>query len=417
MRSGSTAAADLGAPVAAARLRRAALGTAAVFALSGFLIAAWLSRLPATRDRLHADSGSLGIALLMTGVGSLAFMPFTGWLCARLGSRAVVAGTALPACAVLVALAYAPTVWATGGLLFLMGGLYGSWDVAMNVQGSFIDRQTGRDLMPRYHACWSVGGIIGAGCGALAAHASLAPPAHFLLAALVTACLLGVALPFFLPDRGIEDLPSEQAGAPEDRPRLLSRTLILIGLVTLCATWIEGAAGDWLALFLTDGRGTDQSVAAVGYAVFAVAMASGRFSGTTVIARLGRVSAVRLGGLVTGIGVAATVLLPGLAGSLLGAMAWGLGVSIVFPAAMSAGGETPGRATDGIAAVSTIGYGGFLLGPPTIGLLAQHVGLGSALLVLVVLAAGIVTMAPALTARAAAGASSRRAAGRPTRQG
>ena len=73
---------------------------------------------------------------------------------------------------------------------------------------------------------------------------------------------------------------------------------------------------------------------------------------------------------------------------------WGGGVALVFPAAMSAGGEQPGRAADGIATISTIGYGGFLLGPPLIGLLANEIGLGSALWLLVPLGAMIAVLAP-----------------------
>ena len=180
---------------------------------------------------------------------------------------------------------------------------------------------------------------------------------------------------------------------------MLTGRLLLVGVVTLCATTLEGAAADWLALFLTDERGATASLAAFGYAVFAVAMAAGRFSGTAVAERLGRDGAVRAGGLVSFAGVLLTVLGPGLAAAYAGAALWALGVCLVFPAAVSAGGEAPDRPADAIAAVTTIGYGGFLLGPPLIGLLADRVGLGRALLVLLVLAAGIATLAPAVRSR------------------
>jgi fucose permease len=170
-------------------------------------------------------------------------------------------------------------------------------------------------------------------------------------------------------------------------------------VVTLCATTLEGAAADWLALFLTDERDATASLAAAGYGVFAVAMAGGRFSGTVVAERLGRDGAVRVGGLVSLAGVLLTVTGPGLASAYLGAVLWALGVCLVFPAAVSAGGEVPERPQDAIAAVTTIGYGGFLVGPPLIGLLAEQVGLGRALLVLLVLAAGIAVLAPAVRSR------------------
>jgi predicted MFS family arabinose efflux permease len=300
--------------------------------------------------------------------------------------------------------------------------------------------------MPRYHACWSVGGIAGAAFGALAAHAHSPLALHFSAVAVLCAALVAVALRHFVEDRvervvppppGVlqPQAPAARAssgratattpvrGAPEregsprpetvvaavhspapdpaapGRGRVLSGRLLLVGAVTLCATTLEGAAADWLALFLTDERGASGSLAAFGYAVFAVAMAAGRFSGTAVAERLGRDGAVRVGGLVSFAGVLLTVLGPGLGAGYAGAALWALGVCLVFPAAVSAGGETPGRPADAIAAVTAIGYGGFLVGPPLIGLLADHVGLGRALLVLCVLAAGIAALAPAVRSR------------------
>ena len=410
------------------RLRRAALATALVFATNGFLLGSWVARLPATRDRLGASAAELGLVLLAPGIGSLLSMPFSGRWCRRFGSRLVVAATTVAASAVLVALAVVPNLVALGAALFVWGAFYGSWDVAMNVHGSAVEQRAGREWMPRYHACWSVGGIAGAGLGALAAHAGAPLVLHFAAVAVACTVLVMVALRSFVEDRaqGAEATPAGEPGAsqPPDpvpgppegetgrtrdlappavhnprRARVLTGRLLLVGVVTLCATTLEGAAADWLALFLTDERGATASLAAFGYAVFAVAMAAGRFSGTAVAERLGRDGAVRVGGLVSFAGVLLTVLGPGLAAAYAGAALWALGVCLVFPAAVSAGGEAPDRPADAIAAVTTIGYGGFLLGPPLIGLLADRVGLGRALLVLLVLAAGIAALAPAVRSR------------------
>jgi predicted MFS family arabinose efflux permease len=395
------------------RLRRAALATAVVFAVSGFLLASWVSRLPATRDRLGASAAELGLVLLAPGVGSLLSMPFSGRWCRRFGSRRVVGAATVAACAVLAALAAVPNLVTLGLGLFVWGSFYGSWDVAMNVHGSAVEQRAGREWMPRYHACWSVGGIAGAGFGALAAHAGSPLALHFTVVAVVCAALVALALRSFIEDRveaveaagstpGASDpdppLPAPEPSGP-GRGRVLTGRLLLVGVVTLCATTLEGAAADWLALFLTDERAATASLAAAGYAVFAVAMAAGRFSGTAVAERLGRDGAVRAGGLVSLAGVLLTVLGPGLAGAYAGAALWALGVCLVFPAAVSAGGETPDRPADAIAAVTTIGYGGFLVGPPLIGLLADQVGLGRALLVLCLLAGGIVALAPAVRSR------------------
>jgi len=178
------------------------------------------------------------------------------------------------------------------------------------------------------------------------------------------------------------------------RARLLTRRIVLIGVITLCGTLLEGSAADWVTLYLTDDRAQTQSAAAFGYTVFAMAMALSRFGGTPVITRLGRGRAVRIAGVLAALGITAALALPAMPGILIGIALWGVGTALVFPAAMSAGGEQPGRAADAIAAVSTIGYGGFLIGPPLIGLLAQQVGIGTALWILPALAIGIVILAP-----------------------
>jgi predicted MFS family arabinose efflux permease len=408
---------------AASGLRRAGLATAVVFATNGFLLASWVARLPATRDRLGASAAELGLVLLAPGFGSLLSMPFSGRWCRRFGSRAVVAATTVAASAVLVALAAVPTLVALGAALFVWGSFYGSWDVAMNVHGSAVEQRAGRDWMPRYHACWSVGGIVGAGFGALAAQLDGPLVLHYATVAALCIIVVMVSLRSFVEDRvevaaipttGAPHPPGPVPGPPEGERsrsaddgraavhtprRVLTGRLLLVGVVTICATTLEGAAADWLALFLTDERGATASLAAFGYAVFAVAMAAGRFSGTAVAERLGRDGAVRVGGLVSFAGVLLTVVGPGLVSAYLGAALWALGVCLVFPAAVSAGGEAPYRPADAIAAVTTIGYGGFLLGPPLIGLLADQVGLGRALLVLLVLAGGIAVLAPAVRSR------------------
>jgi predicted MFS family arabinose efflux permease len=374
------------------RLTRAALGTAVVFAVSGALLGTWVSRLPATRDRLHASPAELGLVLLAPGLGSLVSMPSTGWLCRRLGSRTAVAITALPCCAALFVLALVPSLWTLGAALFVWGLCYGAWDVSMNVQGSAVEQRAGRAWMPRYHACWSVGGIIGAALGALAARTGMPVPVHFGVFALVGAALVIGALRLYVPDREIS--PAAQGGSRTAWATVLTRRLVLIGVITLCSVTVEGAAGDWLALYLVDVRHTGASFGAAGYAVFACAMAAGRFAGTPITERLGRSGAVRLGGLVIVAGVLLTVLGPWLPVALLGTVLWALGACLLFPATISAAGETPDRPTDAIAAVSTVGYAGMLIGPPVIGILANNIGIGRALLVLPLLGGLICVLAP-----------------------
>jgi predicted MFS family arabinose efflux permease len=386
-------------PVSPRDLRNAAVATGVVFAVSGAVFATWVSRLPTVRDRIDAGTAELGLALLCIGLGSLFTMPFTGKLCARFGSRSVVLATALPCCVMLALLAHVPSVVLLAVALFLWGAFYGAWDVAMNVHGSAVEQRAGRAWMPRYHAAWSIGGITGAGVGVLAAGISMPVGVHFGGMAALLAITVLVASRRFVPDRVVVEDLTRPGAIKAPRERLLTKSLVAVGLLTACATCIEGAAADWIALYLTDDRGAEPSAASGGYAVFAVAMAASRLVGTNVIERFGRGRAVRGAGMLTFAGIVITLVAPGIVGSYVGVLLWGAGVAVVFPAAMSRGGETPGRAADAIAAVSTLGYGGFLLGPPLVGILAEHVGLGDALYSLLVLAAGIIGLSAAAAPR------------------
>ncbi|MEU7875332.1 MFS transporter [Dactylosporangium sp. NPDC049140] len=381
-------------------MNRAALGTALVFTASGAVVGGWVSRIPAVVERLGIGPGELGRALLALGLGSLVSMPVTGHACRRFGSRAWVAGTAVVAVAALAAAGLAGGLWTLAGALFVLGLAYGSWDVAMNVQGSFVDRTAGREWMPRYHACWSLGSIGGAAAGSLAARAGLGAAPHLAIAAVVSLAVTYAGLALYLDER------AAAPAAADGRPRApMSRALLLIGLITLCATVAEGAAGDWLALYLDTGRGLSQASAALGYTVFATAMTAGRFAGSAAVARLGRSGAVRLGALLGVAGIVAAVLAPAAAPAYAGALLWGLGVCLVFPAAVSAAGETD-RPAEAIALVTSIGYGSILVGPPLIGALADVIGLGRSLLGLAGLVAVVAALAPVLHRRAQDGSAS-----------
>jgi MFS family permease len=159
--------------------------------------------------------------------------------------------------------------------------------------------------------------------------------------------------------------------------------VLLFGLIAACSAYGEGAIADWGALHLRDDLGTGAGLAAAGYAAFAVAEACGRLAGTRLIARYGEKRVLAGGGITACAGMLAAALAPGhpvavgLPLALAGFAATGLGVANMFPAAMTRAGLAAGPR--GVAAASTLGYAGFLLGPPTIGLLASGIGLRAGL--------------------------------------
>jgi MFS family permease len=173
-----------------------------------------------------------------------------------------------------------------------------------------------------------------------------------------------------------------------------------LGIIIFATALGEGAANDWLALVLVDDRGAGPAIGALTYGGFNLTMAVGRFTGGAIIQRHGRVPVLRWAGAVACAGVTVLCLVNSTLIALLGAFAWGLGLSVVFPAAISAAGEVPGRGAAAIAQVATIGYGGFLFGAPLIGLLAHRMPLDRALLAVAVIVLLVAILAPAAKERA-----------------
>jgi len=370
--------------------RRAAVATCVVFAANGLLYASWATRIPDVRDRLAVGPAVLGLALLALAAGSLVSMPLTGWACRTWGSRAITLLCALVASPVLIGAGFVPNALGLGLVLFAMGLFWGAWDVSMNIQGHHVEQTLGRALMPRFHAMWSLGSIAGAAIGSGLAALRMPVWLHFVLAAALAMSLGVWSTARFLPDR---------TGFVEEHHlpawKVLDLRLILIGVLVLCSTVGEGAAADWLALFFRDERDAAPGVAAAGFTAFTIAMTTGRLLGTPTIERLGRVATLRLAGVFTVTGVAITLLLPWTGAAFVGAVLWGLGLSTVFPAGMSAAGDGSPRPPDAIAAVSTVGYAGFLLGPPAIGVIAEHSSLSVGLWFVALMGAGITVFASA----------------------
>ena len=115
-----------------------------------------------------------------------------------------------------------------------------------------------------------------------------------------------------------------------------------------------------------------------------------------MLSRVSRASnALRASGVLASASVLSLVAVDSTVIGLIAMVGWGLGVALVFPAAMSAGAENAERPAQGIATVATIGYGGFLVGPPMIGFVAGAAGLGAGLFVVSLLLLLVVVLAPA----------------------
>lgn len=370
-----------------------------VFASAGFVMGQALARLPAVRDALGADKAQLGLALMGMGLGSLLAMPFTGRLVDRFGSRRVVLAAVVLGCLGWASVAVVPSVPLLLVALVLTGMNVGVWDVAMNIQGTHVEQSRGRSLMPFFHAAFSGGAVLGAGAGALAAWWGVG------LVQLPLLALVAMVAGLWGASRFVPEPVEEPAGGEQPVRRGLTRTELLIGVICLAGALAEGSANDWLALLLVDVHGAPAAFGALALTAFNLTMMIGRLLGGPAIDRFGRGTVVRVGGVLAGCAILVVTLSSSLTLALLGGLVWGLGVASIFPAAMSAAGEVPGRGNRAITVVSTIAYGAFLFGAPTIGLLAEQVGLDRALFLVVAILAVMVLLAPVMRERRAGAAS------------
>ncbi|AXK32018.1 MFS transporter [Streptomyces armeniacus] len=391
-------------------LRRLRAALTAFFALDGLLFAGWVVRIPAIKHQTGASASDLGLALLGVSAGAVATMTLTGRLCRRFGSRRVTVASA-----VLLSLGIAlppltHSALALGLVLLVFGAAYGAINVAMNSAAVDLVAALRRPVMPSFHAAFSLGGMLGAGLGGLVA-GQLSATRHLLLLTvtglLVTALTARTLLAYELAPgdggaaRDASRTAPDAAGGTEPRTESptaggasrtdaapVRRTGVLVtvlGLIALCTAYGEGALADWSALHLTEDLDASAGVAAAGYSVFALAMTVGRLSGTWLLQRLGENRALVLGGATAACGMLLGALAPSVWPALAGFVVTGFGLANIFPIAIGRAGALAGPS--GVAAASTLGYGGMLLGPVAIGFLAEWFSLTAALTTVALLAA------------------------------
>jgi MFS family permease len=361
-------------------LDRARVAVGFTFAMNGLAYAGWLARAPAARNDLGLSAAGFGLLLLCLSVAAIATVPLAGPLVQRVGpARAVFLGSA----SVVLGLIGLATGTATGsvalaGLGLVFAGMGNStWDVAMNVEGADVERRLGRTVMPRFHAGFSLGTVVGAGFSAVLAAIGVSLAVQLYLTAVVTAAVMVVMVRRFLPYTALPRSERREVSALQawKNPRTL-----LIGLIMLGFGFTEGAANDWLAIGLVDGYHASETVGAIGFGTFVTAMTLSRMFGGVAIERWGRVTVLRLTGASAAVGLLLVVVNVGVPLALFGAILWGAGASLGFPIGMSSAADDPIRAAVNVSVAGAIGYGAFIAGPPLIGILAQHFGVLRAIL-------------------------------------
>lgn len=365
-----------------------------VFALSGLGFASWVSRIPAVRDGMHLSTATIGLMLFGLAFGSIAGLATAPNYMARMGTRNGLRYSLLAMAGATVLLGLAAGVWGSfalsAGVLVLFGFFYSITDVVMNVEGADVEKASGRTLLPMMHAFFSFGTIIGAGLGAVAAMNTLPIAIHFTVVGLAIAAA-GSWSVRYIPGPGIKapattPKPPPVVAGIGRQPRLGARLretlkmaaepqLFFLGLMVIGMAFVEGSANDWLPLAAVDGHGFDNAGGALVYGTFVAAMTVGRAAGGPLIDRLGRRHTLTIMGALGLIGILVFILTDTQWTAFAAAALWGLGGSLGFPIGVSAAADHPTHSARRVSIISIFGYMAFLVGPPVLGLVGEHLGI------------------------------------------
>lgn len=387
---------------------RARWALMSLFALLGIMMSSWLSRLPSIRDRLEINESQIGIVLLVGAAGSLAMVTVAGPLVTRFGGLRImtIATGGFVTAFGLLALGVA-----TGSVELLTLGVvcnaasFALNNVPLNVETAAVERRMGRTVIPQFHACFSIGALVGTFVGAGASWANVSVEVQFVASALVLLVWRSIAVPRVVLDT-VPAVPAgteRGAGRPDEaprgrlvamrrswRPRLGSalgawreRRTVLIGFVIMAAAISEGAANDWLSLAVVDGFGQPEAVGALVFGVFVGSMTVLRIAGTRLIDSHGRVTVLRFSGLCAIVGLAVFGLAPNLPLAVVGVALWGFGAALVFPVGIAAVSEDPVKAAGRVSVIAAFSSMANLGAPPLLGLVAHQIGARYALTLII----------------------------------
>jgi MFS family permease len=369
-------------------VKRSKWALAMLFLVDGVGFGTWAAHVPVFKQLLHLENGSLTFVLVSLIVGAIITMPVTGQLIEHYGSRRVVRVAAVIYVLMVALLAQASNL----PFLILFAGLYGAakgaLDVSVNAQAVTVEKQYGAPIMSFFQGCWSAGGLLGAGAASLMLqHGGTARSDLSLTAGMLILCSL------WAMSLLVSEMERETA-KPRRSTKFLWPDAALLRLAALAffGLMAEGAIGDWASVYLHSNVGVTLSLAAAGYAAYAIAMAAGRFSGDWLALRFSGKNILHASGLLIAVGMGCALLAPSWWPAVGGLMLTGIGIANIVPVIWGAAGrDTRMGAGPAISTVTTIGYCGFLTGPPVIGSLAVVVGLRPAMVVIAL--AGIIVAA------------------------
>lgn len=358
------------------------------FFIQGICFASWASRIPDIKNKLQLTDGQLGGILLGLPLGQLTAMAMSGYLVSKLGSKTTLTIGSLIYPAVLVLIGSIHNAWQLTAALFLFGISGNLTNISVNTQAVGVERLYRRSIMASFHGIWSLGGFAGGLVSTVMVTKNIAPQQHFILIYCLALILMLSARKFVLP----RDAAAKTAKGPIFvKP---DAAILRLGLIAFACMVCEGTMFDWSGIYFEKVLRVPKDLTRIGYVAFMCTMASGRLLADKWVTKFGVQTILKSSGLIILAGLLTAVIFPYLATATLGFLLVGIGVSSVVPMTYSLAGKSktmlPGVA---LAAVSSIGFLGFLLGPPIIGFIAEAFNLRVSFTVIAILGLGTTLLA------------------------
>lgn len=369
---------------------RARIAVTAAFITNGFVVGAFVARIPDFKAILGITDGQLGGALLASSMGLLVGLGPTGRLSAKRGSAwvAVPAAIALALSTVIVGTSH--SLWQLASTLFIFGFFLGVQDVSMNAHAVAVEHEADRRYMSTFHATFSLGALAGGFTGGLLSQWKVSIFQHTIGVAVLAIAAAIYMRPWWLPNE-IDIHPIEKHKNTRSRKR--PAIFWALGLIVMCGQVGEGAAGDWGGVLSRSAFDASPFVSTLPFIFFSVTMVTGRFLGDRLAAKFGTRTLIIAGGLTSAVGLSSGLIFGGIIGVIFGWIFLAAGSSIVLPLIFSAAGKMAKNQfadrmapSEAMAMVSGIAYFGFLAGPPSIGFVADQISLRWAMLIPAVLA-------------------------------
>lgn len=352
-----------------------------IFCLNSLLFGNWITRIPDVKVSLGISEAELGLALLGAPAGALLIMPMSGWIIEKLslGKANLWALLLFILCSFVPSLSQ--SLWGLFGALFLYGLTNAYLDIAMNAAASVVEGAKKMPIMSTCHGMWSLGAMIGSVTGSFFIGFGIAPQVHLILVALVTIVLSLPLIPTILQFKD-----NSNATNSAHVFTLPTKAILGLAIIAFCILMSEGAIADWSAVYMKDTLHSNPFLIGIAFSGYSLMMALGRFSGDAIIPKFGNKKIILGGALISVTGLLLALSFLNTYTAIIGFSLTGLGFSCIVPVVFSVSAKTPGMsAGSGIAAVATMGYTGFLAGPPFIGLIAEVFSLRLGLSIVVLL--------------------------------